>query len=294
MEVKLLEIETSDFNVIKVFNDNIVLVYQAHIVKILYEKGIGFGKHEGDTISKDTSIEKIFSIENKINHDNFYKLINSVEVDLIALCEEIIYMISTELNEDLQEKIHISLIDHITVTLKRIQNVENNENLLLVETETLFPRAFELAKKAATMIEDKTKVHLSDDEIGFIALHIQVARNDDGVYNSKKYRFVLNTIIEIIENELNITIDKKSLEYDRFITHIQFAIQRISNNTPIKNELLDTIREKYPSSFKMAQKISKFVEGELGLKVIEDETAYLARHIHKFKKYELKKDVLHK
>ncbi|MFT5874805.1 MAG: transcriptional antiterminator [Clostridium sp.] len=289
MEVKLLEIETSDFNVIRVFNENIVLVYQAHIVKILYEKGIGFGKHEGDTISKDTSIEKKFSIENKINHDNFYKLINSVDDELIALCEEIIYMISTELNEDLQEKIHISLIDHIILTLKRLENIENNENPLLVETETLFPRAFELAQKASTMIEDKTKIHFSDDEIGFIALHIQSARNDEGVYNTTKYKFVLNTTIEMIEDELNVKIDKKSLEYDRFITHIQFAIQRISNNTPIRNELLDTIKDKYPSSFKLAQKISSFIEGELGLKVIEDETAYLARHIHKFKKHELKK-----
>lgn len=282
-----MKIETSDYNVIKAFNDNILLVYQAHIEKILYEKGIGIGKQTGDIIPKDTSIEKIFSIENKINYDNFYKLINSVEVELIALCEEIIYMISTELNEELHEKIHISLIDHITFTLKRLENVGNIENPFLVETETLFPREFQLAQEAATMIEEKTKIHFSDDEIGFIALHIQAARKDNGVYNTIKYEFVLNTIIKMIESELNIKIDKKSLEYARFITHIQFAIQRILNNTPIKNELLATIKDKYPSSFKLAEKISKFIEGELGLKVIEDETAYLARHIHKFKKYEL-------
>ena len=279
-----MKIQISDYNVIKVFNDNILLVYQSHVEKILYEKGIGLGKHVGDTISKDTSIEKIFSIENKINCDNFHKLINTVEVELIALCEEIIYMISIDLNEELQEKIHISLIDHITFTLKRLENVGNIENPFLFETETLFPREFQLAQKAATMIEDKTKIHFSDDEIGFIALHIQYARKDKGVYNTIKYEFVLNTVIKMIESELNVKIDRRSLEYARFITHIQFAIQRILNNTPIKNELLDIIKVKYPSSFKLAQKILKFIEGELGLKVIEDETAYLAIHIHKFKK----------
>ncbi|MGH4137936.1 PRD domain-containing protein [Clostridium sp.] len=281
-----MKIETSDYNVIKVFNDNILFVYQAHVAKILYKNGIGIGKHAGDSISKDTSIDKIFSIENKINYNNFHKLINSVELEMIALCEEIIYMISTELNEDLQEKIHISLIDHITFTLKRLENNGSVENPFLVETETLFPREFQLAQRASTMIEDKTKIHFSDDEIGFIALHIQYARKDKGMYNTIKYEFVLNTIIKIIESELNIKIDKKSLEYARFITHIQFAIQRILNNTPIKNELLGTIKDKYPSSFKLAQKISLFIEGELGLKVIEDETAYLAIHIHKFKKNE--------
>lgn len=284
MEVKLVIMETSDYNVIKVLNDNILLVYQAHVEKILYEKGIGFGKHVGDSISKDTSIEKIFSIENKINHDNFDKLVSSVEVELIALCEEIIYMISTELNEELQEKIHISLIDHVIFTLKRLETVGTIENPFLVETETLFPREFQLAQKAAAMIEDKTKIHFPDDEIGFIALHIQSARKDNGVYNTIKYEFVLNTIIKMLESEFNLKIDKKSLEYARFITHIQFAIQRILNNTPIKNELLNTIKDKYPSSFRLAQKISKFIEEELALKVIEDETAYLAIRIHKFKK----------
>ena len=284
-----MKIETSDFNVIKVFNNNIVLVYQANVEKILYEKGIGFGKHSGDSISKDTSIEKIFSIENKINYDNFHKLVNSVDEELIALCEEIIYMISKELNEDLHEKIHISLIDHIAFTLKRLKNGENIENPFLVEIETLFPREFELAQKAATMIEDKTKIHFPDDEIGFITLHIQSARNDGGVSNTVKYAFVSNTIIKMIEDELNIEIDRKSLDYARFITHIRFAIQRILNNTPIKNELLDTIKHKYDSSFKLAQKISKFIEGELELKVVEDETAYLAIHIHRFKNNKLKK-----
>ena len=69
-----MKIETSDFNVIKVFNNNIVLVYQANIEKILYQKGIGVGKHSGDSISKDISIEKIFCIENKINMIIFINL----------------------------------------------------------------------------------------------------------------------------------------------------------------------------------------------------------------------------
>ncbi|MCJ7689611.1 MAG: PRD domain-containing protein [Clostridiaceae bacterium] len=280
-----MEIGTSDFNVIKVFNNNIVLVYQANLEKILYEKGIGVGKNSGDSVSKDMPIEKILSIENKINLVNFHKLLNSVEGEVIALCEEIIYMISSELNEEIHEKIHVTLIDHIAVTLKRLKNHENVENPFLVETQALFPREFALAQKASTIIEDKTNIHLLDGEIGFIALHIQSARNDGRLYNTVKYAFISKTIIEMIEDELNVEIDKKSIGYARFITHIQFAIQRILNDTPIQNELLDTIKNQYVSSFKLAQKISTFIEGELELKVVEDETSYLAKHIHRLKYY---------
>ena len=284
-----MKIETSDFNVIKVFNNNIVLVYQANVQKILYEKGIGIGKKSGDSISKNAPIGKIVSIKNKINYDNFHELVNSVDEEVISLCEEIIYMISKELNEELHEKVHISLTDHIAFTLKRIENGDNIKNPFLVEVQTLFPREFELAKKAAIMIEDKTKIHFPDDEIGFITLHIHSARNDEKLSNSVKYAFISNTVIQMIEDESNVKIDRRSLDYARFITHIRFAIGRILNNTPIKSKLLNPIKHQYDSSFKLAQQISKFVEGELRIKVVEDETAHLATHIQRFKNVKLKK-----
>ena len=289
MGVKRMKTENADYNVIKVFNNNILLVSQANVEKILYEKGIAFGKHLGDIISEGTSIEKIFSIEDKTNYDNFYELVNRVDSDLIALCEEVIYMISKELNEDLHEKVHISLTDHIVFTLKRLKNGEDIKNPFLIEIETLYPREFELARKAVTMIENKTKIYFPDDEIGFITLHIHSARNDGKLSNTVKYAFLSNTIIEIIEDESNIEIDRKSLDYARFITHIRFAIQRIINKTPIKNELLDAIKYQYYSSFKLAQKISKFIEKELEIKVVEDETAYLAMHVQRFKSIKLTK-----
>jgi len=284
-----MNFEALDFKVIKVFNNNIVLVSEANVEKILYEKGIGFGRHLGDIISKTTSIEKKFSIEDKTNYSNFRELVNSVDSELIALCEEVIYMISKELNEDLNEKVHISLIDHIAFTLKRLEKGEDIKNPFLVEIETLYPREFELAQKAAIMIQDKTKIQIPDDEIGFITLHIHSARNDGKLSNTVRYAFLSNTIIEIIEDASNVLIDRKSLDYARFITHIRFAIQRILNNTPIQNDLLDTIKYKYYTSFKLAKKISKFIEGELGLKVVEDETAYLAIHIQRFRSVKLTK-----
>ena len=289
MGVKKINTETADFNVIKAFNNNVLLVSQAKVEKILYGKGIAFGKHLGDIISEDTIIEKIFIIEDKTNYDNFYELVKRVDSDLIALCEEVIYMISKELNEDLHEKVHISLTDHIVYTLKRLKNGEDIKNPFLVEIETLYPREFDLARKAVTMIEDKTKIHFPDDEIGFITIHIHSARNDGKLSNTVRYAFLSNSIVEIIEDESNIQIDKKSLDYSRFITHIRFAIERIINKTPIQNELLGMIKYKYYSSFKLAQKIAKFIEKELDLKVVEDETAYLAMHVQRFKSIKLTK-----
>ncbi|EKN41907.1 BglG family transcriptional antiterminator, partial [Clostridium botulinum CFSAN001627] len=108
------------YQVIKVFNNNVLLVHENKEEKILFSKGIGFGKHPGDNIPFDIKIDKIFTIQNENNFNNFKFLMSNVDSDIIGLCEEVISMISDELNEPLNEKIHVSLTDHISYTIKRL------------------------------------------------------------------------------------------------------------------------------------------------------------------------------
>ncbi|MDZ5010799.1 PRD domain-containing protein, partial [Clostridium perfringens] len=83
---------------------------------------------------------------------------------------------------------------------------------------------------------------------------------------------------------LNININKRSLDYARFLTHIRFAIERIITNSPIKNDLIDAIREKYPLSYKIAEETRKIICRVLDISsVSEDEVAYLAMHIERFR-----------
>ena len=61
----------NDSKVIKSFNNNILLVRELDKEKILFKKGIGFGKRPGDLVKKGTVIEKVFVIENEDNQRNF-------------------------------------------------------------------------------------------------------------------------------------------------------------------------------------------------------------------------------
>jgi transcriptional antiterminator len=79
------------------------------------------------------------------------------------------------------------------------------------------------------------------------------------------------------------TVDKNSLDYARFVIHIRFAIERLINNIPIKNVLLKTIKERYKKSYKLAQKVCKFIESELDVAVSEDEVGYIAVYIEELK-----------
>jgi len=272
----------NNFKVIKTLNNNVLFVTQNNKEKILFKKGIGFGKKVGDTLP----VDKKFSIENESNSNSFKKIISAVDGNIVGLCEEIISMIANELNENLNEKIHISLIDHISYKIKRLKTNDVIQNPFLIETETLYKKEFEIAKKAAKMLEEKINIKIPESEIGFITLHIHSARNKGKLSNTIKYAFLSNAVVDLVEKELGIKIDRHSLDYARFVTHIRFAVERIINNIPIKSELLNEIKDKYPDSYRISNKVSKLIQRELYKDVDEDETAFLTIHIERIKNNE--------
>ena len=237
----------NDMVLVKVFNNNIILVKSSGREKILFEKGIGFGKKFGAVIKKGTEVEKIFIIENEQNIQNFNKVIERTDEKLLGLFEE------------------------------KIQNP------FLIEIETLYPLDFYLAEKASRRIEKEIGVNVPDGEIGFIALHIHSARNNGKLSNTVKYSYLGNIIIKYVEDELNIQVKRRSLDYARFLTHMRFAIERIITKNPIENDLRGIIKSKYKKSYKISEEIGKILSKELNTEVSEDEIAYIAMHIERFK-----------
>ena len=259
-------------------DNNIVLVNSENKEKILFAKGIGFGKKKGSIIPSGTEIAKVFSIEDQENINNFKYITRNIDSDFLGVCEEGIYEISNQLNCELNERIHIGLIDHLFVAVERLKNDKEVENPFLVETQTLYPKEYELAEMISNMVGEHCHIKFPEGEIGFITLHIHSAINDGKVSNTVKNTYLSNVIVEHVENELNIKINRKSLDYARFCTHIKFAIQRIMENTTVNNELAKVIKDTYKESY-----ICKVIEEELKLKVSEDEIAFLTIHIERFR-----------
>lgn len=269
--------------VVKVFNNNIVLVNSEEGEKILFAKGIGFGKKAGSIISKDTYINKVFTIQNKENINNLKQLVKLIDSEFFAVCEEAIYEISNMVNQELNEHIHIGLIDHLFFAVKRIKNKEKVENPFLIETQTLYSKEYNLAKLVGKMIENHCNVDIPDDEIGFIALHIHSALNDGKISNTIKITNLMSEIIDYVEDKLEFKIHKNSLDYARFCTHVKFAIQRIMSNNTTNNDLTSIIKSTYEKSYIISEGIGKIIEKNTGIHVTEDEIACLTIHIERFR-----------
>lgn len=275
-----------DYEVSKSFNNNIVLVNDDGKEVILFEKGIGFSYKKGSIIPVNTKVEKIFIIQDENNIANFKKVIGRNDKEFIAFCEELISEVSTEFGEELNENIHIGLIDHISFAIERMKKNEIIRNPFLIEIETLYPKDFKAASNIVRKLEEFTGINMVDDEIGFIAMHIHSARTTGKISHTIKYTYIANTAVEYIEDMFNMEVDRTSISYARFVGHLRFAIERLINSTPIKNDLLSIIKVKYKNSYKVATEIAMAITEDFDLNVTEDEIGYLALHVERIKKGE--------
>ncbi|WP_302570083.1 PRD domain-containing protein [uncultured Clostridium sp.] len=269
--------------VIKALNNNMVLIKEHGVEKILLAKGIGFNKKFGDILEDNLEVDKVFSIEDKKNQENLKEVYNRVDGEFVAICEEALAEISEELGEELNETIHIGLIDHLAIAMKRLKNKEQINNPFIVEIETLYSVEFEMAKKIVNKLQDKYEIDFPEGEIGFITLHIHSARNGKMLSNSIKYSYLSNKIIIYIEEKFNSKIDKRSLDYARFLSHVRFTIERVLTDTVLKNDLTEIIKKSYPVSYEIAEGASKIIEETLDKKVCDDEVAYIAMHVERFR-----------
>lgn len=269
--------------IVKSYNNNLVSVKMNGAERILFGKGIGFGKKSGDEIEKNTEVEKIFVIEDEDNLRNFEQVIKNVDDEFLMLCEKMISYISNELKEDLDERIHVALVDHLNFVVKRLSNDEEIENPFIMEIKALYPIEYTLAEKIAETLQNEIKVNIPEGEIGYIALHIHSARNCGKVSITIRSTYLINSIVEHLEEQIEVKIDKTSLDYARFLTHLRFAIKRILLGVSIQNDFIKEIKSKYKLSYKIAKGVSKILVKGLEKNIAEDEIAYLAMHIERFR-----------
>ena len=247
--------------------------------------GLGFGKKPGDNVD-ESKIMKIFDLSNPAINKNFMELINDIPIDVIEVSEKIISNIKLEMGEKINDIIYINIIDHINSSLKRYKEGIVITNNLLPEIERFYSKEFNLAKDAVKTINESFNVHLSFDEVGFIALHIVNATiTESQDLFSYKITEMMKDVLNIVKRYFMIEFDENSLYYYRFITHLRFFGQRmfvyqsyVSNNY---DDLLEMIKEKYKNCFQCANLIKSYIEKIYNKQVTKEELLYLTIHIQR-------------
>ena len=107
--------------IIKVLNNNVILVDSESIQYILVGKGIGFGKKSGEIIKDFSGIESKFISLQGLDINASLQFTNNLDPKIAELTKDILKIISEEFNRPLNPNVHVNLIDHIQFTVKRLK-----------------------------------------------------------------------------------------------------------------------------------------------------------------------------
>lgn len=269
----------------KILNNNVVVIKENNVEKIVMGRGLAFQKKVGDEFD-ESKVDKVFALTNEEAVNKFQELIVDIPIEHVELAEEIISYAKTHLGKKLNEMIYISLVDHIYTSIVRFLEGVSVKNALLWDIRRFYPDEFTVGTQALDMIENKFKVRLPEDEAGFIALHLVNAEMDEeSMQNMYEITKVMQEISNIVKYKFNIEFDEDSVYYYRFITHLKFFAQRLVSNQTYKDEndddLLDVIKVKYKNSYDCVNKVADFIYKKYDYILSNEEKLYLTIHIER-------------
>nr|WP_239483946.1 PRD domain-containing protein [Paenibacillus rhizolycopersici] len=267
----------------KVLNNNVIIANHPERGEVVViGKGIGFNRKTGDSILLE-AVEKMFILTNQQEQEQYKQLVPQVDEQLIEIIGEIIMYISQKTQTELNEHIHIALTDHLAFAIKRAEQDIAFHNPFLFETKEIYPVEFELAEYAIRLIKERLGVDLGEDEIGFVALHINSAMTNRHISEVRGHAQLIADLVGIIETELRFTILRNSLDYSRLLTHLRFAIERIRRGEQVSevDKLEMLLKQEYPTLYSLAYKLTKVMEQRLKMPVYQAEVSYLTMHLHR-------------
>ncbi|MEN8078569.1 PRD domain-containing protein [Clostridioides difficile] len=269
--------------IIKVMNNSLVFVKDNNDNEIIVMgKGIGFMKKVGESIDS-TKIEKVFTLKDDDAKKKYFRSMEDISSEYVDITNDIVRYATDKLKCKLNDNVFISLIDHISFAIERYNNNVSLQNRLLWEVKKFYPEEFKVGLYAVNKINDVLNISLPEEEAGNIAFHIVNAQSDNAkMENTILMVKMMKDILNIIKYDLKITLDKDSLSYSRFITHLQFFLQRVIEGklSESKNSfILEQIESQYSDKVNCARNIKNYVEKLLNIEVSDDEVLYLSMHI---------------
>lgn len=270
--------------ILKVVNNNIVISRDGNGVEnVLMGRGLGFKTKKGDLIDSD-KIEKVFTMQDsKVSH-RFQELVSEIPMERVLISNAIIQYAKDRLQKNINDNIYVALTDHINFAIERVEMGVPFQNPFFWEVKKFYYQEYLIGQAAIRMIERKLKVTLPMDEVAFIALHIVNAELDMDMTQITEMTKLVDDILGIVDECFDGKIDKDSVYYERFITHLKFFSQRIFAGKEVESddtEFQEIIRNKYQDCVDCVEKIKKHIQEKCNHEMKDEEMMYLTVHIRR-------------
>ncbi len=276
------------FRIKKVLNHNSVIAIGEGDNReyLVMGKGIAFGKKVTERV--ETGAENAVYSLHELNTDRgaATDIIKTVSPECLELANEVLNRAEKEFGQ-IDRSILFPMADHIAFAVRRIRNNEQISNPLTEDIRILFYKEYKVAECMKQLLADMLGVEIDEHEIGYIALHVHSAIEEEKVSQAMQVARAVRECISLVEKQTGKKIDVMSLSYNRLMNHIRYMIARSLNGEKLKVSMNDYMEIKFPEAYKMAIKVCDEIEKDLKLKLEDVEIGYLAIHIERVMDNEL-------
>ncbi|MDD6769410.1 MAG: PRD domain-containing protein [Inconstantimicrobium porci] len=275
------------FRVIKVLNNNAILATDGSDNEIVFlGKGIGFNR-KIDDLFDNIENSKCYCLQKETEKGNSLDLIDNMKPLYLEIASEILNIAEKRFKK-IDNSVLVTLADHIAFSIERLKKDLVVNNPFSDDIKSLFKDEYEVALKGKEIIKRRTGAEISNDEVGYITLHIHSALTSDNVSQSMRIAMIIRETIEKVEDKFNIEIKTDSLSYSRLMNHVKFMIVRLKQNEKLHVDINEYTKTQFPNSYDIALNICDKIAHELKQPVDEVEVGYLALHIERIKTSEIK------
>lgn len=195
-----------------------------------------------------------------------------------------------ELGNDIVNKLTNNSVKNFTLyTAISIQRIQNKKYLAddMTTYEVGYPQNYEFICTLAKAMEEEFEIIIPKEEIYGLYVFLQgckyqyIQREGECIYIGNEQINIKNMVYEMsnvfdpkVAYELKDDVDFM----EGMIAHLQPTITRLVHGIPIKNPLLQQIKDSYPEVFVRAKKASEVMNRILSCRTPEDEIGFLALH----------------
>lgn len=274
----------------QVLNNNVVLVEDGQDQqKIIWGRGIGFKAHAGQSYTLKTS-DRVFSAVPTDDDkwlDKFTELSGKIPREYFELTEKIIQLAQSQIDADFDEHLLIPLTDHIFFAVERFKMGLNLANPMLYDLKRFFAKEYAVGKEAQEMIHQLSGVPISDNEAGFIAIHLvehEIQNSHSSVTNFSNFLEITTDVNNIIEAAFGRKFSDDSIAVNRLMTHLHFLILRSSSKHTVATSaddsaLLQSLKRGHRRAGNCLDQVVSYLENKLDYKFTDSDRLYLLIHI---------------
>lgn len=267
--------------VVKKINNNVAMGKDSKNREVvLFGKGIGFPKMPYELNDLSRIDRSYYGVSTSL-----LSLLDEIDEEIWNLTFLIVDRGKMVLNTSLKSSFTFILADHLNFAIQRIKKGLVISNPLQYDIEHLYEKEMELAEWAIQLIDKKIRVKLPHAEAANIALHFAETKEvASQIENKNDMEWIIKDVTKIVEDSLGLKLDRKEFNYSRFVTHVQYLIQRKNKKGKICSmniQLYEQMKEEFPKVYQVSTDIQKYFSERMGWDPDEEEVLYLMLHINR-------------